>query len=116
MSLTLIISLATTHIFCPHLRPITRKFYEISYYNESTGKYGKGLDDLYLVFFWITLFTFLRSTILDYVLLPLAKLGGINTKKGIVRFTEQAWLLVYYSVFWGVGMVSRLRFLKFWRR
>ncbi|KAF8543194.1 TLC domain-containing protein [Trichophaea hybrida] len=104
MSLSLILTLAATHVSFPHLRPTLRKFYEVSYFNPVTGLYGKGIDDLYLVFFWIVLFTFLRSTILDYVFVPLARLGGINTKKGVVRFSEQAWLVVYYGSFWGVGM------------
>jgi acyl-CoA-dependent ceramide synthase len=106
MSLSLILALVATHTLFPHLRPILRKFYEVSYFNPVTRLYGKGIDDLYLVFFWVVLFTFLRSTILDYVFVPLARLGGINTKKGVVRFSEQAWLVVYYGSFWGVGMVS----------
>ena len=107
MSVSLILALAAAHALRPDLRPTISKFYQISYRNPISGLYGKGLDDLYLVFFWITLFTFLRSTILDYVFLPLARMGGINTPRGIVRFSEQAWLVVYYGAFWGVGMVSR---------
>lgn len=98
--------LGAAHALFPHLRPMLRKFYAISYYKPETGMYGKGLDDLYLVFFWIVLFTFLRSTVLDYVFVPLARMGGITTRKGVVRFSEQAWLVVYYGSFWGVGMVS----------
>jgi acyl-CoA-dependent ceramide synthase len=106
MSLALISILAATYALFPHLRPEVQKFYEIQYYNPQTGLYAKGPDDLYLVFFWIVLFTFLRSSVLDYVLVPLARCGGINTRKGVVRFSEQAWLVIYYGAFWGVGMVS----------
>lgn len=98
--------LGATHALFPHLRPWIQKFYAISYYNAETGLYSKGLDDLYLVFFWIVLFTFLRSTVLDHVFVPVARMVGITTRKGVDRFSEQAWLVVYYGAFWGVGLVS----------
>lgn len=104
--MVLMAMLGATHALFPHLRPWIRKFYAISYYDAATGLYSKGPDDLYLVFFWIVLFTFLRSTVLDYVFVPLARMGGITTRKGVVRFSEQAWLVVYYGAFWGVGLVS----------
>lgn len=43
---------------------------------------------------------------MTYVLLPLAQTQGITSPKKKVRFAEQAWLIVYYSVFWTLGMVS----------
>ena len=43
---------------------------------------------------------------MEYVLAPLAKLQGITSRKNMTRFSEQAWLLVYYIVFWPLGMVS----------
>jgi acyl-CoA-dependent ceramide synthase len=43
---------------------------------------------------------------MDYVLAPLARRCGVHKKKDVTRFSEQAWLLVYYSVFWPMGMVS----------
>ena len=110
MSVALMALLAATHVLFPHLRPWVHKFYAVQYFNPENGMYAKGLDDLYLVFFWIVLFTFLRSAVIDYVLVPLAHLGGINTRKGVVRFSEQAWLVIYYGAFWGVGMVSRASF------
>lgn len=105
MSLSLIALLAATHLLVPQLRPWTTKFYAISYFNPETGKYGKGLEDLYLVLLWIVVFTFLRSFILDYVMTPLARRGGISTQRALVRFSEQAWMVVYYSAFWMLGMV-----------
>jgi very-long-chain ceramide synthase len=42
---------------------------------------------------------------MEYVLAPFAKRQGIKTRKDLTRFTEQAWLLVYYSVFWTMGVV-----------
>jgi acyl-CoA-dependent ceramide synthase len=50
-------------------------------------------------------FTGLRAAVMDYALTPFAKMRGIKTQKDTTRFAEQAWLLVYYSVFWTLGMV-----------
>ena len=41
---------------------------------------------------------------MDYVLAPLARRGGIRTKKGLVRFQEQAWLVCYCVCSWSLGM------------
>lgn len=57
------------------------------------------------------IFTGLRVAFMDYVLHPLAALWGVKNKKDKVRFVEQAWLLVYYSGFFTLGMV-RLPFLN----
>ena len=43
---------------------------------------------------------------MDYLLTPLAQIAGIEKKKGRVRFAEQAWIFLYYSAFWSLGMVS----------
>jgi acyl-CoA-dependent ceramide synthase len=51
-------------------------------------------------------FTGLRAAVMDYILMPLAKKGGVKTFRDQTRFAEQAWLLVFYSVFWPLGMVS----------
>ena len=43
---------------------------------------------------------------MDYVLRPLARKGGVKNARDETRFAEQAWLMIYYSVFWTLGMVS----------
>lgn len=50
---------------------------------------------------------------MTYVLLPLAKLVGLKKLKIQVRFAEQAWLLLYYAIFWSVGMVCIAREIPF---
>lgn len=42
---------------------------------------------------------------MEYILAPFARLQGITKRKILTRFIEQAWLFVYYSVFWTLGMV-----------
>ena len=46
---------------------------------------------------------------MEYVLAPIAKLQGIRKRKDLARFSEQAWLLVYYCFFWPLGMVSGVK-------
>lgn len=105
LSVNLLILLALTHACFPRARPTTRKFFELSYYDAASGKYTQGWDDFPFVFFGIIVFTALRAATMDYVLKPLARLGGIQKKKATVRFAEQGWLLVYCSIFWSLGMV-----------
>lgn len=59
-----------------------------------------------MVAYWIVLFTALRASVMDYILTPFAAWGGVQKKKDLVRFAEQAWLLVYYFFFFPLGMVS----------
>lgn len=42
---------------------------------------------------------------MEYILAPIAKLQGITKRKELTRFSEQAWLLVYYFAFWPLGVV-----------
>jgi len=103
--------LALTHLCFPRARRHTFKFFCLSYYNKETGQYYSGWNDAFVVFFCITVFTGLRAAVMDYILLPLAKKGGVKTARDQTRFCEQAWLLVYLSFTWTLGMVS---FQIFW--
>ena len=106
LSTNLLSLLALTHMCFPRARRQTRKFFELSYYNASSGRYGLGWDDIFMVFFWIIVFTGLRVAVMDYLLVPLAQAAGITKKKEKTRFAEQAWVLVYYGTFWSLGMVN----------
>lgn len=104
ISVNLISLLLLTHTFFPRARSRTTKFFHMSYYNPDTNKYGCGTDDLPFVMLWSVIFTGLRVVVMDYLLDPLARLGGIRTKKGLDRFKEQAWLIIYYTISWSLGM------------
>lgn len=95
-----------THLCFPRARRHTRKFFELSYQNPESGKYTAGWDDIWMVSYWIVIFTGLRAAVMDYILTPIAQRGGIESKKDITRFSEQGWLLVYYIFFWSIGMVG----------
>ncbi|GAB0133143.1 hypothetical protein EsDP_00001558 [Epichloe bromicola] len=76
----------------------------MSYYDNKTTKYAAGFDDFYLMIFCIVVLTGLRAGVMDHVLAPLASHWGVSKAKDRTRFGEQGWMLMYYSVFWPVGM------------
>jgi very-long-chain ceramide synthase len=98
------------HVCIPKARIHTRTFFALSYYNPASGKYAAGLSDVNLIIFCIVLFTGLRAGIMEFILAPLGKWCGLRKRKELTRFSEQAWLLTYYSVFWTLGMVSTASF------
>ena len=100
--------LALTHLSFPRARRHTRKFFELSYFNPETGEYRAGWNDAWMVSFWIVVFTGLRASVMEYVLIPFAKRYHVKTLRNQTRFAEQAWLLIYYSVFWTLGMVRSI--------
>ncbi|ODA75819.1 hypothetical protein RJ55_08641 [Drechmeria coniospora] len=104
LSSNLLALLFLAHTFIPKARPHTYKFFHLAYRNDETGRYAIGFDDTYLVAFCIVLFTGLRAGTMEYVLAPFARLQGVTKRKTLTRFSEQAWLFVYYSVFWTLGM------------
>ncbi|KAF7559342.1 hypothetical protein G7046_g4819 [Stylonectria norvegica] len=104
LSFNLITLLFCAHIFIPKTRVHTSKFFQLSYYNPDSGEYGTGFDDACFILFCIVVFTGLRAATMEYLLAPLAKLQGITKRKALTRFSEQAWLLLYYMVFWTLGM------------
>lgn len=104
MSVTMISILFSIHVAFPDARHHTRKFFRISYYNPITGTFALGWDDIWFVFYWIIVFTGARCFTMDYILSPIAHRAGIHKKKAKVRFAEQAWILLYYGLFWCIGM------------
>ncbi|KAG7002568.1 Sphingosine N-acyltransferase-like protein FUM18 [Fusarium oxysporum f. sp. conglutinans] len=84
-------------------RPLTAKLTSLSYRDEFTGEYGVGFDDNYLVAVLIVVLTGLRDVTMRFVLDPLAAAWGLGRARSM-RFKEQAWMVVYYSTCWSVGM------------
>ncbi|KAK3937610.1 TLC domain-containing protein [Diplogelasinospora grovesii] len=104
LSLNLLALLFLAHGCVPRAREHTIKFFTLSYYNPKSGKYGLGWDDGHLILACVVLFTGLRAAAMEYLLAPFAKAQGIAKRKDLTRFSEQAWLLIYCSVFWTLGM------------
>jgi len=107
LSFNLVVLIFLAHMFIPKARPHTLKFFTLSYYNPTSGAYGIGGDDYYFIAFCIVLLTGLRAGLMEHVLAPLGKSWGLKKRKDITRFSEQAWLLVYYACFYPVGLVSQ---------
>ncbi|OIW31305.1 longevity assurance proteins LAG1/LAC1 [Coniochaeta ligniaria NRRL 30616] len=103
-SFNLIALLLLSHASMPKARPHTANYFNLAYYNQETGRYGLGKDDGYFIFFCIILFTGLRAATMEYLLAPFAKAKGVSKRKDLTRFSEQGWLLIYYSVFWTIGL------------
>jgi acyl-CoA-dependent ceramide synthase len=106
--MNLLILLGLSHAAFPSARRHTRKFFELSYYNQESDEYALGGDDLFIVLCWVALFTGLRAGIMDFIFVPFGRWRGIKNTKVLTRFAEQAWLFIYCSIFWSLGMVSSL--------
>lgn len=109
LSFNLLALIFLAQTFIPKAREHTYKFFNLSYYNPKSGQYRIGFDDAYFIAFCIILFTGLRAGIMEHVLAPIGRLQGITSRKSLTRFSEQAWLMVYYTVFWPWGVVSLIR-------
>jgi very-long-chain ceramide synthase len=95
------------HVCFPRARSYTRPYFDLSYFDAETRMYSAGSDDFAYVAFWFVLFTGLRALVMEFFLQPFASWGGLK-KKQSVRFAEQGWLVLYYSIFVPAGFV-RLR-------
>ncbi|KAH6718484.1 TLC domain-containing protein [Leptodontidium sp. MPI-SDFR-AT-0119] len=104
LSVNLLMLLSLTHMCFPRARRHARKFFELSYYNADSGAYRAGWNDAWMVFFWIVVFTGLRAAVMEYILTPLAKKGGVKTQRDQTRFAEQAWLWIYATSAWTLGL------------
>lgn len=97
----------------PRARRRTKVFFSLSYHNVASGQYHQGWDDIYFIIFWITVITGLRVAVMEYLLQPIASWGGIRKTKAKMRFTEQAWMLIYFTCSWCFGMVCDVqRFIE----
>lgn len=92
------------HNLYPSLRYYTAPFLTLPHYQPAKDVYHRGLDDIYFVLGWTTGLMALRSFCIDWVFGPFARYHGLKPKASL-RFAEQGWQLVYYSIFWTWGLV-----------
>ncbi|KAF9899789.1 sphingosine N-acyltransferase lag1 [Lobosporangium transversale] len=81
-----------------------KKFLFFQEYDAITATYEKSWNDTYFVIFWVAAFTFLRASVMTYILTPMARNLGANSERSVVRFAEQGWICIYYSCSWVLGM------------
>jgi acyl-CoA-dependent ceramide synthase len=85
ISLNLILLVTLTYLLFPSLRQRVGSFFTLQYPTGKMGEFSIGPRDVYLVAGYVVLFTGLRAAFMDYLLLPLAGLMGIRSKKLRVR-------------------------------
>ncbi|KAJ5353576.1 hypothetical protein N7541_006140 [Penicillium brevicompactum] len=103
ISMTTLAMLLALHNLYPSLRPYTAPFFQLSYYNESTGSYVQGWDDVYFVFSATVALTGIRAIAIEWVMQPIAKAAGLK-RKNATRIAEQGWMAMYYGFIWVVGL------------
>lgn len=89
----------------PQAAPYTSKFLWLSHRQSSTGLYSIGNGDVCFVLFKVLTLSWLRESCMEYLLAPFAAAMGVAKKRKRIRFSEQGWVLMYYTVFWPLGMV-----------
>ena len=104
ISLTVLAMLVAVHNLYPSLSTYTAPFFQLSYYQPSTGLYVQGWDDIYFVASSLIIFMAIRAIAIEWIIQPLARKSGMKRKPAI-RFAEQGWIFLYYSFVWVFGMV-----------
>ncbi|KAF9346390.1 sphingosine N-acyltransferase lag1 [Mortierella sp. NVP85] len=84
--------------------PLAETFLILQNRDPVNGLYSKAWTDLNFIFFWITVFTLLRATVMTMILKPLAIRCGVKKEHHRNRFQEEGWVCLYYSVSWSLGM------------
>lgn len=82
------------------------KFVTLSYHDEKTGLYGKGINDLAFVFSYMVFFTFFRDFIMFMIIRPLSiRLLHIYKVSKLRRMMEQCYSIVYYGISGPMGLL-----------
>ena len=95
--------LVAVHNLYPSLSTYTAPFFQLSYYQPSTGLYIQGWDDAYFVASALVIFMAVRAIVVEWILQPLSRKAGLK-RKASVRIAEQGWQFIYYSCSWCFGM------------
>ncbi|GAA6064744.1 hypothetical protein JCM10212_001596 [Sporobolomyces blumeae] len=109
-------SYSTLHGNSNPLRPLLLISYplEPTLADRGEQKYGKGLDDVVFLSFYIIVFSFLRQSITEYLIRPVAKRLGLRTESKQARFMEQAYAIVYFSASGAFGLYVMSRQPTWW--
>ncbi|KAG0054525.1 sphingosine N-acyltransferase lag1 [Gryganskiella cystojenkinii] len=100
--LVIILAIIGSYVVSPN--SFAKKFLFFQEYDAVTNTYEKSWDDLYFLTFWVLAFTFLRASVMNYILMPAATRLGATTERSVLRFAEQGWICIYYSCSWVLGM------------
>lgn len=93
--------------YSPRAHAVTTKFFHLQHVTDVEGGrpiYDIHIDDIYYVVYWVVVLTFVRSALMQYVFMPVAKnLCNIHSRKAKVRFAEQSWSIFYYCGSFSLG-------------
>ncbi|EEP80781.1 conserved hypothetical protein [Uncinocarpus reesii 1704] len=103
ISLTILTMIFAVHNLYPSLKPYTVPFLSLPHYQPENGLYVQGSDDVYFISSSVVALVAIRAILIDWIFQPLARYMGMKPKTSL-RFAEQGWLLVYYTVFWSYGL------------
>ncbi|KAH6623145.1 TLC domain-containing protein [Chaetomium tenue] len=103
--LGLVVGFLGLYAFNPTESNIVHRFLFLSY-NLDDGQYGKGPWDFAFLGFYTIFLTFTREFIMQEVLRPLARLGGIKSKAKQARFMEQMYTACYFAFSGPLGLYT----------
>ncbi|KEI41322.1 uncharacterized protein L969DRAFT_92552 [Mixia osmundae IAM 14324] len=72
---------------------------------DSAPQYWKGEWDIAFLTFYIVVFSFVRQSLTEYVIGPIARSQGLTKDVKIARFMEQGYALAYFGVFSVFGLL-----------
>jgi acyl-CoA-dependent ceramide synthase len=107
LPLLLILGFLSVYATNPTDSNIVRHFLFLSHeLDHQPGRYGKGRWDLAFVCFYTFVLSFTREFIMQEVLRPLARLGGIKSRGKQTRFMEQMYTAVYFAFAGPLGLYT----------
>lgn len=71
---------------------------------DGTVSYIKGYNDLWFLAYWVVCFSFIRLFWTVYVFHPMARYYGIRNQGKIIRYGEQGYAVVYFTVMGSFGL------------
>merc|ERR1711939_364052 len=96
-------------------------FFKLSYRlppeaGDDGARYGKGALDICFLSFWTIVFSLIRQTVTLYVVAPVARKLGIRGESKTVRFMEQGYAFIYFTVTGSLGLYVMSRQGTWWYR
>ncbi|KAK4238412.1 sphingosine N-acyltransferase LAG1 [Achaetomium macrosporum] len=107
LPLALILGFLSLYAIIPTESNPVHPFLFLSYrINHQDGQYGKGPRDLAFISFYTIVLSFTREFVMQEVLRPLARLGGIRSRGKQQRFMEQMYTACYIAFIGPLGLYT----------
>jgi acyl-CoA-dependent ceramide synthase len=76
---------------------------------EDRTYYTYGYRDVAFLAFYVIAFSFFRQASTEYIVAPIGRAGGIRREIKLLRFMEQGYAALYFSIFGTFGIVRARR-------